>query len=104
VTKKDDDLLKQKLDSLSRRIEKRVHELQQQGEFSDIAEPGLADIRSRAATIKERLDAAMSKDDTWDIVKYEFERDLNSLGETFATFEESLDVRAMKQKDRSALR
>ena len=56
------------------------------------------EFRKRSASIKEKLDAALSKGNMWDIIKYEFERDFHSLSDDFTLFEERLDAETMKQR------
>jgi hypothetical protein len=91
------DVLKDRLDALSRRIEARKRELEEQGAFSGIHTTGMDDFRKRAAWIKEKLETAISTGVSWDIVKYELERDWNSLYGDFEMFEERLDAEAAKR-------
>jgi hypothetical protein len=96
VTDKDQDALRAKLDALSDQIEKRIRELKERGAFSDVHETGMEEIRKRSVSIKKKLDAALAKGDSWDILKYELERDFHSLNEDFALFEKRLDADTMK--------
>jgi hypothetical protein len=104
VIKQDPDILRDRFDALSYRIERRLRELKQRGAFSGVHSAGMADIRRRSATIKQKLDAAIAKGDRWNILKRELERDFHALNEDFALFEARLDAETMKQsgKVRSA--
>ena len=56
----------------------------------------------REASIKEKLDSAIHKGETWDSLKYEFDRDFNGLIEEFAQWEEQLDAEAIKREGNRA--
>jgi hypothetical protein len=96
VTTTDPDALKDRLDALSGRIDRRLREMKQRGAFSGIDGAGMDEIRRRSATIQERLDAAIARGDRFDALKHEFERDFHSLREDFEEFEQRLDAGAMK--------
>ena len=100
MIKNDPDALRDKLDGLSYRIERRLRELKQRGAFSGVYGAGMDDIRRRSAAIKQKLDAAIAKGGRWDILKWELERDFHALNEDFALFEARLDASAMKQSVR----
>lgn len=93
---KDPDALRDRLDALSSRIDRRVRELKERGAFSGMHGAGMDDIRRRSAMIQERLDAAIARGSSWDMMKYELERDFHSLNEDFESFEQRLDASAMK--------
>jgi hypothetical protein len=96
VATKDPDALRDRLDALSGRIDKRVREWKEHGAFSGVNGTGMDDIRRRSAAIKKRLDAAIARSSNWDMLKYELERDFHSLSEDFELFEKRLDASAMK--------
>jgi hypothetical protein len=102
VTEKDHDALRDKLDALSHRIETSVREFEQRGAFSGVRDAGMEDIRKRSAAIKEKLHAAISDGGSWDILKYELERDFHSLNEDFALFEKRLDADTMKPSGKAS--
>jgi hypothetical protein len=56
----------------------------------------------REASIKEKLDSAIHKGETWDSLKYEFDQDFNGLIEEFAQWEEQLDAEAIKREGNRA--
>ena len=97
MIKKDPDALRDRLDGLSYRIERRLRELKQRGAFSGVHGAGMDDIRRRSAAIKQKLDAAIAKGGRWDLLKCELQRDFHALDEDFALFEARLDAGAMKQ-------
>jgi hypothetical protein len=96
VTAMEQDALRERLDVLSGRIDRRVRELQERGAFSGVHNDGMKDIRKRSAAIQAKLDAAIAKGDRRDMLKYELERDFHSLNEDFEEFERRLDANAMK--------
>ena len=89
--------LRNKLDALTRQLEARVREFKERGEFSDLHEPFLERIRKHQAIIKEKLESAIDRGITWDLIKYEVERDFNGLIEDIAQGEKRLDAETMKQ-------
>jgi hypothetical protein len=97
VSGNDRDALKDGLDALSRRIEARKRELNEQGVFSGIHTTGMDEFRKRSSSIREKLKTAISSGGSWDIVKYELERDFSSLYHDFEMFEERLDAEALKR-------
>jgi hypothetical protein len=97
VTGTDDDALRDRLDALSSRIEKRGREWKQRGAFSGLHESNMDDIRKRSTVIRERLDTAIARGGTWEALKCELERDFHSLNEDFELFEHRLDSSAMTQ-------
>jgi hypothetical protein len=101
VVDKDPDLLRDQLDALSCRIERRQREFDQRGTFSGVHSDRMDDIRRRSATISRKLDAAMTQGGRWDILKYELERDFHALNEDFALFEARLDAEAFRQRGKA---
>lgn len=91
------DALRNKLDAFSRRLDARIREFKEQGEFSDTHEAFTESIRKRQASIKEKLDSAIQKGARWDLVKYEAERDFNGLIEEFALWEKRLDAETVER-------
>ena len=90
------DALRERLDALSGRIDKRVRELQERGTFSSVHGDGMKEIRKRSAAIQAKLDAAIARGDRWDMLRYELERDFHSLNEDFEEFERRLDASIRK--------
>ncbi len=90
--------LRNKLDTFSRRLDAKVREFKDQGEFSDDHEPVVEQIRKRHKCIREDLDAAIRKGAVWETIKYEFERDFNALHEELLRFEDRLDANVSKRE------
>ena len=101
MIKKDPDLLRDRLDALSCRIEERLREFDQRGTFSGVHSDRMDDIRRRSAAISQKLDAAITQGGRWDILKYELERDFHALNEDFAVFEARLDAEVLKQSGKA---
>jgi hypothetical protein len=96
MSHEDRDPLRDKFDAFSRRLDARVREFKEGGEFSDIQGAFLESIRKRQASIKEKLDSAIRNGATRDLIKYEAERDFYGLIEEFAKWEKQLDAETMK--------
>jgi hypothetical protein len=96
VTIQEPDALRDRLDALSGRIDRKVREWKERGAFSGAEGAGMDEIRRRSAAIQKRLDDATSRGDTWKMLKYELERDFHSLKEDFREFERRLDAGAMR--------
>lgn len=96
MRKADHRALRSKLDAFSRRLEARIREFKDRGEFSDTHSAFTEGIRKRHDTIKAKLDSAVDRGATWDLIKYEFERDFNALSEEFTQWERHLDATAMR--------
>ena len=56
----DRDPLRDRFDAFSRRLDARVREFKERGEFSDMQSAFLESIRKRQASIKEKLDSALA--------------------------------------------
>jgi hypothetical protein len=91
-----DNALNDKLAAFSRRLDARVREFKERGEFSDIHEAFAETLKKRQEFVKERLDSAIHSGTTGGILKYEIERDFNGLPEDFAQWEKQLDAETMK--------
>jgi hypothetical protein len=98
MSHEDRDPLRDKFDAFSRRLDARVREFKERGEFSDMQGAFLERIRKRQASIKEKLDSAIDNGATRDLIKYEAERDFNGLIEEFAKWEKQLDPETMKRE------
>jgi hypothetical protein len=96
MSHEDRDPLRDKFDAFSRRLDARVREFEERGEFSDMQGAFPESIRKRQASIKEKLDSALGSGATRDLIKYEAERDVNGLIEEFVKWEKQLDAEAMK--------
>jgi len=92
-------VFRRKLDDLSHRIEARTREFEQSGEFSDIHERLINEIRQRQDKLRMKVDAAAREGASWDLVRAEFNRDHNSIFDDLLQIEERLDADAMKKRD-----
>jgi len=91
--------LRGKLDELSHRLDARTQEFVQLGEFSDIHEALIGEIRQRHDKLRAKVDAAAGEGMSWDLVKAEFNRDHSSIFDDLLQIEERLDADAMKKRD-----
>jgi hypothetical protein len=97
----DHDALKDRLDALSGRIEASMRRFTERGELPPAIQTDLGGFRTRSVTIAQKINDAISKGDTWDIMRYELERDFSSLSQDFEQFEERLDAEEMRRRGSS---
>jgi hypothetical protein len=94
----DHDVLKERPDSLSRRIEAGRRRFIERGELTPTIQTDIEGFYRRSAAISANISDAISKGDTWDLIRYELERDFSSLSQDFEQFEERLDAEEMKRR------
>jgi hypothetical protein len=94
MANEEQDALKKKFDAFSSQLEARVREFKERGTFSGAVEAGSNEMRNRLDAIQKKLDAAIDGGLTWDVVKYDIERDLSGVTEAFTSFGERLDAEA----------
>ncbi|MGA2127688.1 MAG: hypothetical protein ABSG76_16230, partial [Xanthobacteraceae bacterium] len=80
------------LDDLSRRLDARTQEFRRNGEFSDVHEALVNDIRKRHDQLRTKVDAVVHEGRSWNLVKTEFIRDYSSMFDDLLQFEERLDA------------
>ncbi len=98
MSKKDRDALGKKFDAFSRRLDAKTKEFKQRGELSAGNKATSERLRKRMASVRQKLQSAIDKGREWEILGYEFERDLNDLAEDFERFVRRIDVVAMKPR------
>jgi hypothetical protein len=91
--------LRRTLDDLSHRLDARTREFAQHGEFSDIHETLVSEIRQRQDEFRTKVDAATRAGKSCDLVREDFAHDQSSIFDLFLQFEERLDAGAMKKRD-----
>jgi hypothetical protein len=97
MSNNDSRILKDRLDALSRKLDEAIRQFKERGEFSDVHEPFAEALRGRQASIRAKLEAAIENNTTWDIIKYEFYRDIDSLTDDLIRWEKQLDAMTMKR-------
>ena len=90
--------LEQKLTELARRIDARVREFREQGEFSNIHQETMGEMRRRYEQLQEKVDAAARQGSTWELIRNQLARDYRLLFDDFLRFEGHLDAETMKEK------
>jgi hypothetical protein len=98
MSKEDHDLLMDKFGAFSLRLDARVREFKERGQFSGMHEAFTERIRKRQVSIQEKLDSAIRNGATRDLIKYETERDFTGLIEEFVQWEKRLDAETMKRE------
>jgi hypothetical protein len=91
--------LRRTLDELSHRLDARTREFAQNGEFSDVHEALISEIRKRQDKFRTKVDAAAREGKSWDLVRAAFARDHSSIFAFLLQFEERLDADAMRKRD-----
>jgi hypothetical protein len=87
-----------RIDELGRRIDQRVEELQEKGEFSDVHDALAKGLKAAHAKLRDSVGSAAA-DTTrlkWRGLKDELTRDYNSFVDSVGRFVEHLDADAMK--------
>ena len=82
-----------RLDDFSRRLDASISEFETTGELTERQ----ASVRKRSEAIKAELDRAIQAGTVSDILRLEFERDLNALLDDFSLMEKEFDAAAMKE-------
>ena len=85
--------LRARLDDFSRRLDASTREFETTGELTERQ----ASVRKRSEAIKAELDRAIQAGNVSDILRLEFERDLNALLDDFSRMEKEFDAAAMKE-------
>jgi hypothetical protein len=85
--------LRARLDDFSRRLDAKTREFKATGELTERQ----ASVRKRSEAMKAELDRAIQAGSVSDILRLEFERDLNALLDDFSRMEKVFDAAAMKE-------
>jgi tetrahydromethanopterin S-methyltransferase subunit G len=99
MTSEDLTAFRRKLDDLSQRLDARTREFAQSGEFSNVHEALMREIRQRQDELRTKVDAAAREGTWWDLVRAEFTRDHSSIFDDLLQLEERLDADALKKRD-----
>ncbi len=97
MVEKEQDALSKKFDNFSAQLEARVREFKERGAFTPADEAGSRAIRDRLDAIRRKLHTAVSEGASWEIVKYDLERDFTGVTEALTSFGERLDAETEKQ-------
>jgi hypothetical protein len=91
--------MRAKLDEFSLRLDARAREFQERGDFLDVHQSLMTQIRRRHDQLQSKLVAAEANGTAWEVIKIEFERDLSSMYGDLLKLEEQSDADAMKRDD-----
>ena len=94
MTSNDSELLRRKFDAFSQTLDERIKAFRERGELSVDQAATSTRLRDRRSSIEKKLQAAIDKRREADILKYEFERDLNDFVKNVDGFIRQLDVTA----------
>jgi hypothetical protein len=95
---KDDRALADRLDAFSRRLDKRIREFKERGEFSSLHTVSMEELEKHHELLRKKLKSAVHEGEAWHALKYEFERDLDALYERFTKWESRLDAEMAKHE------
>ncbi len=82
----------QALASLSCRLDERIRQLKEHGQFTDDFERVASDIDERQKRLNARVFAAIKSGTSWELIRAELERDHSSLLDYVASFEQQIDA------------
>jgi hypothetical protein len=86
------DTLKDRLDELDRRLAARKRQLRDSGKIVDVHDTLMTRTRERHAEIRQRIDAALKKGASFDLLKAEFALEINGVVGTLLSWLERLDA------------
>ena len=91
------DTLRKRLDELELRVDAKKREFEDHGEFSDVHKAFMAEIQKRQTAIKNKINEALGKGISWNLIEAEYELDLNGLSDELLRWEERLDAETTKK-------
>jgi hypothetical protein len=83
---------------LALRLNSRMREFEQDGEFSQIHQELVMRLRERQEQLRKKVEIAVAQGTAWDIVKAELARDFAAIFDSLLLFEEHLEASAMKKR------
>lgn len=95
MTAEERDALIQSLADLQRQIGHKTREFETRGEFAELRDAFLADLKARQAAIRSRIDAALGQGFSWRLIRTEFERDFDGIFGELLRWEKRLDAATM---------
>jgi len=90
-----------RLADLSRRIEARLQEFRDQGEFSDTHQQLLTNIRQHHSRLQAKLDDAARRG-VWDLMKAELTLDYNAIVDSMRSWQDRLDTEEVRNHSHPA--
>lgn len=85
------------LEDLDKRIELRIREFRERGEFANIDDSYLAELDERRSKARQRLETVVKAGNPIAIVAAEIHRELLSIADNLTKAVEQLDAKAMKR-------
>ena len=82
---------------LSLRVDSRMREFEENGEFSQIHRELMTQIGDSRDQLRKKVEIAVAQGTTWDIIKAELARDYAAIFDNLLLFEERLEANAMKR-------
>lgn len=92
MTAEERDALMQSLADLQRQIGDKSREFETRGEFAELRDAFVADLKARQAAIIRRIDAALTQGFSWRLIRTEFERDFDGIFGELLRWEKRLDA------------
>jgi hypothetical protein len=96
MTAHDGEAFLRQVEDLGRRAHARLNQFQKQGEFSDTHKEFLKKLKRQQEEIEVKIDAALKKGMSWEVIKLEFQRDFTGMMAELQLWEERLAASTMK--------
>lgn len=81
------------------RIDSKVREFHELGEFADIRDAIHEDIQEHFRTLQKKVDAATRSGSSWRLIRAQFSRDVATIFDHFFESLERLDAAEMRRRD-----
>ena len=91
--------LTERLADLAGRIEARITDLRERGEFSDVHAAAFADIRAKRAALEERMEEAVAAGEAGRATLIELRRDVDALVDGFEEAVFAIDARGERARN-----
>ena len=98
MTEAEQDKFTANLKEFSSRLDARLHDFRERGEFTDVHRTLTEEIERRHDQIQKKLALAEANGTAWDVIRSEMERDFSSLLDDLQQAIEQLDADQMKSK------
>jgi hypothetical protein len=84
------------IEDVGRQVHARLNQFHEHGEFSDTHKEFLRKLKRQQAEIEAKIDAALEKGMSWEVIKLEFRRDFTGMMAELLLWEERLDAATMR--------
>lgn len=85
-----------RIEDVGRQAHARLNQFHDHGEFSDTHREFLEKLKRQRQEIEAKIDAALKKGMSWEVIKLEFQRDFTGMMAELLLWEERLAASTMK--------